>query len=476
MNMKINNDINIPEISKSEAERNGVDLTMVKLCEKLRRLAKIDHLHIDDSIHASGINKHLFSYIEYCGYTIESYIKEYLCNLQPYMLKRQPDQQFADTILCVLDTGYQISLYIKADIKQHSEVVISFHEDYLKNGLARPNKAQIGQNDKLIPVFAEDITYISPNTNSVGIRVMLQRGMLSLPIDVAAIKCENVFLVNKGNLERAVLEKCNDYIRQICMELEDIDINILNHLTQLEQLSFTAYGRDVFSTISLLIDTSLAQNNSLSKRAADFALSSYIQSLRLTQDQKEELSELLEERYQVTASIKTPEIVTHVRSQILKTTEIPLTDKTDIDDRYNYIRNDHSDIIKISQCTGYTQNQIFLVKNYLFLETHQFSCGISRFIPCTEIADSWERLQDAKTVTEHDIILIKHELEELNAVLQGKSIKEAHAIANTKYNYEKSCQEFYQDYSHKLNEENGGIYLQETGEDLENALAEEYPS
>lgn len=57
------------EISEKEAAELGIDLTMIKVCRRFRHLAKLDRLRIDMTEHRSGLNKHLFGYIEYCGMT-----------------------------------------------------------------------------------------------------------------------------------------------------------------------------------------------------------------------------------------------------------------------------------------------------------------------------------------------------------------------------------------------------------------------
>lgn len=69
----------------------------------------------------------------------------------------------------------------------------------------------------------------------------------------------------------------------------------------LQQISFTSYGRDTFSSVSLLIDSMVSQPDVISRQAADFALITFVQSLQLTDEQKKELVELLNEKYMVTS-------------------------------------------------------------------------------------------------------------------------------------------------------------------------------
>lgn len=81
----------------------------------------------------------------------------------------------------------------------------------------------------------------------------------------------------------------------------DIDFNQIDVFTMLQQISFTSYGKDTFSTISLLVDSLVKQKDSISKSVADFALLTFSQNLVLTKEQADELCSLLEERYRVTS-------------------------------------------------------------------------------------------------------------------------------------------------------------------------------
>ena len=87
------NELGMREITEEEAADLGIDLSMAGVCKTLRKLAKLDRLRLDEDEHRSGLNQHLFHYIEYCGEKPLDYIKDYLSNLQPYMIQRRKDQE-----------------------------------------------------------------------------------------------------------------------------------------------------------------------------------------------------------------------------------------------------------------------------------------------------------------------------------------------------------------------------------------------
>ena len=59
--------------------------------------------------------------------------------------------------------------------------------------------------------------------------------------------------------------------------------------------------KDIFSSISLLIDSLVIQTDANSKQVADFALITFVQSLNLTDNQRHEVISLLDDKYRVSS-------------------------------------------------------------------------------------------------------------------------------------------------------------------------------
>ncbi len=287
-------------ITAAEAERNGVSLETVAVCKQIRNLAKLDRIALDESGHRSGLNKHLFSYIEYCGLDVRDYIKEYLSNLQPFMIERFRSQEPSNSYICVLDHMYWVSVYIKLDKTFGNEVIVSFHENH-KRGIAKENNLIRNKQDRIVPVIAEELVAQIEGSPREEIRVLVQRGMLTLPIRIMGQRCENgFFLVNEQDIETPIIDQCNQYLRELYTS--DLDLEALDKVelfSVLHQISFTSYGNSVFSNISLLIDNMAMQKGIIGKRVADFALITYAEHLLLDEEQTQELIALLDERYRV---------------------------------------------------------------------------------------------------------------------------------------------------------------------------------
>ena len=310
-------------ISKKEAKENGVNLDCVDYCRQIRNLAQLDRVKLDENIHrTNNANKHLFSYIEYCELDPLQFIKSYLSNLQPYMLEHRSSQEKKDTMVCVIDNAYRISIYIKVDRLKGKELIISFHENINKRGYAKENNTI--QNfsalySEIVPVFGEPMGSRLDGSKKEEIKVFIQRGMLILPVRVMAQKCEgNIYLVERGSIERPIVEECNQYLRDLYSS--NVDLEALNNVeifSVLQQISFTSYGNTIFSNITLLIDNLEIQRGQTSKIAASFALTTYIDYLYLTEDQAEELISLLHEKYSVTSSRNIESIIDRVTDELL---------------------------------------------------------------------------------------------------------------------------------------------------------------
>ena len=59
--------------------------------------------------------------------------------------------------------------------------------------------------------------------------------------------------------------------------------------------------KDIFLSISLLIDSLVIQTDANSKQVADFALITFVQSLNQTDNQRHELISLLDDKYRVSS-------------------------------------------------------------------------------------------------------------------------------------------------------------------------------
>lgn len=309
------NNLGMREITMDEAEEFGIDLSMAKICRTLRKLAKLDRLKLDETEHRSGLNKHLFHYIEYCGETVLEYVKNYLSNLQPYMIERRKDQEKKNSYICVIDNMYRISVYIKVDKSFGEEMIVSFHENNIR-GVAKTNALIKNKRNRLVPVFADSYGSIDMQSGNVSVKVLAQRGMKVLPLDIIGFKCRDMFIVRESDINNQFLNYCNEYIRDLYTSNLKLDFDSIEVFSMLQQISFTSYGRDTFSSVSLLIDSIVSQSDAISRQAADFALITFSQSLQLTDEQKKELVELLNEKYMVTSIRGIDDILYRVKTAL----------------------------------------------------------------------------------------------------------------------------------------------------------------
>ena len=109
---------------------------------------------------------------------------------------------------------------------------------------------------------------------------------------------------------------------------------------------------------------------------------------------------------------------------------------------YEEIRKRKSDVAAISENTGFSVEDVEIIKQHIFITEHDLGDEVfERFSTSYDMAVSWQRLIDGKNIQEMDIVLLNHELMELNLMAQGYNYKSAHNITEQKYNYIKYIKE-----------------------------------
>jgi hypothetical protein len=125
---------------------------------------------------------------------------------------------------------------------------------------------------------------------------------------------------------------------------------------------------------------------------------------------------------------------------------IPRDDYSRMDEHaalyYDEVRSRKSDVASIAKNTGFSIEDICKIKRHIFMDTHNLGAEVPlRFTPDYDIAVSWQRLIDGKSIQEMDIVLLNHELHELNLMAQGYSYEKAHDLTDLIYNYTRFTKE-----------------------------------
>ena len=278
------------------------------LARRLRRLARLSRLRLDESKHASGLNLHLYKYLDFIGLDKLDFVKDYLAHIQPYMICEVRSQEKFDNAVCVLDEYYRISVYIKVDATRGEEVVVSFHENN-KGGIAKQNLLM--KREGFVYVFADSVGAHIENTDNYSINLFIMRGVRTFPLNVAAVRYDtDGFMVRLSDINNSLIGISNRYIEDLYTS--DLDISQIELFSSLQQLSFTSFGNDVFSNISILIDSLLIQKDTISRQIADAALCIYCSSIELVEGDKKELLDTLKVRFSVNSVRVMPQILERV--------------------------------------------------------------------------------------------------------------------------------------------------------------------
>ncbi len=117
---------------------------------------------------------------------------------------------------------------------------------------------------------------------------------------------------------------------------------------------------------------------------------------------------------------------------------------------YEKIRNRNrvKEIKAVAKHSKLTEEEVGKIFNHVFITEHWISeldgsgLELRPFYADMPMAESWERLRTGINIQEHDILMLKHELLELEYMKKGMSTNAAHELANEKYNYQLAVKEW----------------------------------
>ena len=294
--IKINND-GMAEINKELAESAGVDFRTVDVCRKIRRLAKLDRIEIEKASLENSQNETMLKYVEYCGAGVYDYFKRCLSNLQPFMIEKTEENVSEASLLCTLDNAYKVTLAVRKGFDAAERVIIAFYVETANVPVKSSDFAQ-KENDRLVPVFTDCVIDINPANFITTIKVFVQKGMMTLPIQTEGLHCGDVFIVKEQDIGSRLTDYCVQYIRDLYTSNVELDYDSIGFENVLKQTTVSFYGEDTFLAVSLLIDSIIKQRKGpLGKIPADFALVTFVENLRLNGIQQQELIHLITEKY-----------------------------------------------------------------------------------------------------------------------------------------------------------------------------------
>ena len=110
---------------------------------------------------------------------------------------------------------------------------------------------------------------------------------------------------------------------------------------------------------------------------------------------------------------------------------------------YGLVRSMTNDVARIAENTGYAEETIQRIKDFIFVEEHDLGDGAPRrFDPSFAMAQSWQRLING-TPEPHNLTMLRHEVLEKELMDSGMTQYAAHIEASLKYNYGKESDDYY---------------------------------
>jgi hypothetical protein len=266
-------------LTKEEIEAMDIDYSMVSACKQIRHLATLDKFQMVET----ESKPEFLKYLHYCKKSEHKLVHECLQNLQPYMIEPQQD----DSFFC--------------SIPACPEFLVRIAEDklYVTMCNGRTNPFSPKAHHEYVPVFADCIQSesIYGIKDQYNIKLLIQQGMMAVPVFVTGTRHGEIFLVKPRDIKENLETLCSNHILDLYALDLGLDYDSVNALTVLEQMPFRAYSRDTFSSVNLLVENLAIQRTPSGRQSADMTLVTFVQGLRLTPEQQEELLGLLEEAH-----------------------------------------------------------------------------------------------------------------------------------------------------------------------------------
>lgn len=105
-------------------------------------------------------------------------------------------------------------------------------------------------------------------------------------------------------------------------------------------------------------------------------------------------------------------------------------------------RDKSMEIAAVAKHSGVSAEGVARAYDHLFVNEYDLEGGRRRFDPDYYIAQSWQRLREGKGVQPHDLTLLRHESYEYVMMRAGIDYREAHRMAEKRYNYSKELCEW----------------------------------
>lgn len=280
------------ERDKEKNTKNSCQLTnsereIIKMCRKIRSYAVAGKVNIDKAAtpHDSGSDSlHLKKFVELCGISFREFILQYLCNLQPFQLELDKEQQFGKHVRCVLDLSYSIALYLKIEFS-YELLIVSFHENQRRK-------------NKKYAFLQNSLTYAFSKTNyPVGETVLspirLAHGFLVFEPELFC-KVVDIDLV-KFRLE----DMSEELLKFVNIKVDDLieSSNQSEIFSSIKQASITSFGETILNEISILVDALMIRSISSGRRQLLFTSLNNKMFELLSLPNSEDYLNALKERY-----------------------------------------------------------------------------------------------------------------------------------------------------------------------------------
>lgn len=289
------------------------DEIIINICRDIRMMANFGQIKYfpevrdEKNLGMKMVGETYFiKYLDYCGMDADKYVWEYCLCLQPYMIESYYRDDKRITAICSIygisstyvRVEYDCDNATNAKARLCPRCLINQNGEIMVENVTGKNSLETLQ----VYMFGDRICSILENTRSgepiYVIDIMVQCGIKMLPITLGVTKDGAGFRVRRMSyIKQEIEKKCLEYLEAVYSSELDLDYENVTLFTDLQYLPIRAEGRNVFLNISFLVELLTKCRDYQTIGLTDFALVGYVNSLIITSEMKNEIIDMLEQKY-----------------------------------------------------------------------------------------------------------------------------------------------------------------------------------
>ncbi len=265
---------------------------IIGLCKRIRHDAILDRFSYKIKDKACDKIKHMVDLLNFCGVSVEEFIKNHLTNVQPAMVINEVWSMNSTGLY--ISTPFAITLLIWVPKKKDEDILVWIEKGH-ENGWIYESAHREGTQYVLTDRIEDRVK----DENLCSIRIFVPVGVMCIPVSVTAqLDTSGTFICENKDILNGIKKWVDDYIYDLYAS--NIEFKSLNE-TEIfyvdKQIDAGKSLAGYVNRFSVLIDNMYVNEHPLHRKSAAFALIIFTVLTQLSFSEKEWHILSLQEKY-----------------------------------------------------------------------------------------------------------------------------------------------------------------------------------